>query len=227
MASVTHPKESVCSHEELKPLFDELHNHLKNVNSTKQARNSNRSTISTNFLEHIGRTINAKGATGFHTKHEFKPGKGVYIGDVRKSSKPKWLIAAYDIALKIINKVNPLYAGDGEYLVVQFSYMNSSENYFKKHVDENDIDVQYVFTLGDGNCSTIIYDDDNGKQYNCMYKEQILCFDGRMPHMVDTSNLNGDRFAVVYYKVSDPRYKAPAKIQNKPVFVSGPRVAFV
>ena len=33
--------------------------------------------------------------------------------------------------------------------------------------------IQFVFTLGDGNCSTIIYDDDNGKQYNFMYKEQI------------------------------------------------------
>ena len=45
----------------------------------------------------------------------------------------------------------------------------------------------------------IIYNDDNSKQYNFMYKEQILCFDGRIPHMVDTSNLNGDHFAIVLW----------------------------
>ena len=59
-----------------------------------------------------------KGATGFETPHEFRPGKGVYVKTVEDAvSKTKSVKAAYRKAMEILRLFAPVYAGDerGEY----------------------------------------------------------------------------------------------------------------
>ena len=222
----THPDGSKqVPHSELAPHFRALHAHLiNNRDKTDQKRNKRKDKINSNFLVHLGRTQSALGARGFETPHEFRRGKGVYTKRIAVSCHPPWLKRAWDLALPIINKVCPGYAGEGNYIVMQFSRMTSPSHFFKKHTDAHDIDQQYLFTLGPGECDTVIYTRPNGRDEKCRirYRERVVRMDGRVHHMVDTKDLKAERFAVIFYKMSDPRYKAPAPIMEDPIFVSGP-----
>ena len=99
--------------------------------------------------------------------------------------------------------------------------LKNKRNYFKAHKDSKDIDVQYLFTLGEATCDTVIYDDNDNEKKRVQYHERIYCMDGRIKHKLDTSDLNGTRYSVVYFKLSDPRYKRPAKIQRQSFYFSG------
>ena len=119
--------------------------------------------------------------------------------------------------------VNPNYLGDsfGNYIVVQLSCLSDGKKHFlKKHTDKEDIDKQYLFTVGPGDCDLVISYPD-GKEKRVRYKERILCMDGRLEHWLDALQLKGDdRFACVVYKVSDPRYTHPKPVDTKIQYVS-------
>ena len=165
-----------------------------------------------------------KGATGFETPHEFRPGKGVYVKTVEDAvSKTKSVKAAYRKAMEILRLFAPVYAGDerGEYVVVQFMRLDGSDGgYFKAHVDARDIDVQYLFSLGSGRCDTVIYGADGQEKKRVQYHERIYCMDGRLKHKLDTAALQGTRYSVVYFKLSDPRYKKARPVQKTGYYLS-------
>ena len=99
--------------------------------------------------------------------------------------------------------------------------LRNSNNYFKAHTDSKDIDVQYLFSLGEGTCDTVVYDENDKEKKLVQYHERIFCMDGRVRHKLNTSSLNGTRYSVVYFKLSDPRYKRPAKVRMQSFYLSG------
>ena len=216
-------KYSVPAHKDLKPHFDELLAVLQTINTKKQARNKNRKTVNAEWLIYAGRTTNALGGKSFETPHEFLPSVGVYVNDIEKSSKPKAVKAAYKKAMEILRMFAPTYAGTEtkDFVVVQFMKLRNSSNYFKAHTDSKDIDVQYLFSLGQATCDTVIYDKNDKERKRVQYHERIFCMDGRFKHKLDTSTLHGTRYSVVYFKLSDPRYKRPAKLRPRSFYLSG------
>ena len=148
---------------------------------------------------------------------------GVYVNDVAKSSKPEAVKAAYKKAMEILRTFAPAYAGteNEDFVVVQFMKLTNSNNYFKAHTDSKDIDVQYLFSLGEGTCDTVVYDENDKEKKLVQYHERIFCMDGRVRHKLNTSSLNGTRYSVVYFKLSDPRYKRPAKVRMQSFYLSG------
>jgi hypothetical protein len=124
------------------------------------------------------------------------------------SNKTDEIKTAYKKAMEILLLFAPTYAGTEteKYIVIQFMKLTSNKNnYFHAHTDSKDIDVQYLFSVGPGTCDTVIYDEDGNEKKPVQYHERIFCMDGRVRHKLDTSNLSGTRYSVVYFKLSDTK----------------------
>ena len=194
---------------------------LKEIKIKKQVRNKSRSVINSDYNLMAGRNVYTLNTKNFETPHEFRPNKGVYVKDIKSSSHPPCVKNAYAKAIEILEMFAPKYAGDSEkkYVVVQFMKM-STGRYVKLHIDDQDIDMQYMFSLGSGKCDTVICDDQGHEKKRVQIHERIFCMDGRIHHKLDSSNLNGTRYSVVYFKLSDPRYSKPAPVRKQSYFLS-------
>lgn len=216
-------KDMRLTHEELKPHFEKMLSLLENIRTTKQVRNKNRTVINSVYNLMVGRSTYTLNMKGFETPHEFRKNQGVYIKDIKDSSHSNSLKEAYAKAMEILKMFAPKYAGDseGNYVVVQFMKMQEG-SYVNAHTDKHDIDEQYMFSLGSGKCDTVIFDDEGNEKKRVQIHERILCMDGRIRHKLDSTNLTGTRYSVVYFKMSDPRYSKPAPIRKRSYFLSSP-----
>jgi hypothetical protein len=113
----------------------------------------------------------------------------------------------------------PDYAA-GEY-VVQFALMNDASHHVKCHTDD-DVSFQYALTLGDFSGATLrVYKTRDKSAYIDFRdaKNQIVKFDGRLPHEVLTDGFRGHRFTVIWYKNFDHRKRTDDPILQAPAIV--------
>ena len=154
------------------------------------------------------------------TPHNFKPGKGVCLTKVESRKLPSWKLKLWDLSKKIITLIDPDFAA-GEF-IVNYSCMNKSEHYVKKHIDSNDISYQYALTLGNYRGAKVkTYDEKDNVLGEFDYYKAPCRFDGRLPHEVVTDNFCGtcNRFTLVWFKCYDYRKSEPDPFCYTPCYV--------
>ena len=209
---------------DVKRKMDELTVSLQKVKCTSQKRNKNRKTFSLAWQFSMGRSTNAlmlEHPRLFCHPHPFRPGVGVWMGNVLETARPKWMKELYTLANDLLILIDPVYAAHGDW-VVNFSCMNHpNKHYVLKHVDEKDVTFQYGVVLGDNHEGgdlrlwkvTEVDPEDRATPDNVLnYYRKVLKMDGRFAHSV--SPFKGTRYSVIFYKVFDRNIKQ----RPKPVF---------
>ena len=172
----------------------------------------------------LGASLNKDGVSSFATPHNIpdKKGKGVCLIPVEdRKSLPTWKKAVYATSRKLIELIDPEFA-EGEY-VVNYSCMDSTEHYVKKHVDSDDIAPQYALALGDfkeGTASLRVYDKDDNAIGDYDYNNRVVKMDGRRAHeLITTDEFSGTRYCVIFFKSYDHRKNVCDPILETPVYM--------
>lgn len=135
------------------------------------------------------------------------------MGKICYNKALAWLFAAH-----IIECVDPHYEA-GEY-EVNFSMMDSSKHYVRKHIDGDDISYQYALGLGKYKGAMLrVWSSDQATYQDFDYHHKILKLDGRNYHELVTHNFQGERFTVIWYKTYDHRMSQPDPIYDTPTIV--------
>jgi hypothetical protein len=94
----------------------------------QQRDKTKKSTFSLEWQFYAGRSIRAvtteQGNPTWCHEHNFKDGKGVYLGDVATSTKSPRQKMLYAKACELLSLIDPDYAGDHKDFVINFSCMS-------------------------------------------------------------------------------------------------------
>ena len=183
---------------------------MMHLSARTQKRNMRRDTLSFAWQTSIGRSVQALGATGFHTPHNIHKHLGVFMPTDLASSltKPRRLL--YLRARTLIHILDPQFAANDDW-VVQFSLMtDSNTHYVRQHVDDMDITFQYALQLGSPMEGGLLRTWSSKNSFtDTNYWHKIIRFDGRLPHEV-VGAFQGHRANIIFYKVYDRNMPAPA-----------------
>lgn len=207
--------------------MDELTKLLNEVKSTAQKRDkANKKTFNLEWQFGIGRSTNAltldkvtgESRGNFSHEHNLKKGVGVWMGDVKTSTRPLWQKELYKVATELLMLIDAHYAGDDGDYSVNFSCMSDpKQHYVHTHTDSKDIAYQYGLVLGEcsgGNLTTYL---SNGDTQTLDYRRKVLKMDGRLAHEV--APFAGRRYSVIFYKSFDRRYSRELPVFEPAVFV--------
>ena len=202
--------------------FDQLLILCKSVQSSTNVDKTRFNKCKWSFI--LGRNINAFGAKNFDYKHNIFPGKGVYMEDICKSSKPWWQIQMFHFSKRLIEIVDKEFVGNHmDYcLMVSKMIKTSSEsskdqNAMFTHRDKLDISHQYSFTIGNYSGGNLVCMNMDGKQITVNNKGRIIRFDGRLPHKVEAVT-EGETYTFLSYKKFDRKIGS-----NKMLFLPTPQ----
>ena len=157
--------------------------------------------------------------SGMGTEPYWQPNNITNIGsvfmrdpeDIR--SKKSWQKEIYKKYYeRIIREVAPEWAGEHRDFVVQTT-MYGDNGYCKLHRDKHDVDCQYLIGFGDYVGGELEVDLPGGRKKIVDIRHKIVRMDGRLPHCVKP--WIGNRQSVIWYKVWDRRYEAPAATRKK------------
>jgi len=204
----------------LRPIINKVEQDLNELKINSQSRDKKqRKKFNLKFQMQLGRSTFTVGTKNFTFPHNFMRGKGVNMNEVCSGSRSGKVKRIYILLHEILLLIDQNFAGLDNDWVVNISAMTKGSHYVKKHVDKEDIDSQYAFTLGSFTGGILRSYNNLGEFKDINNFRRVVRFDGRLPHEV-SQVLSGCRYSIIFFKLYDRRMTRSAPILNNPKFVT-------